>query len=151
MVGLTTRKVSPHIAEYEVRDKWTGEIKISPHIVYLFESVREELGKPIIITSGYRSEKYQAYLRAIGYPAAIVSPHCYGAALDMLFPFSVDKDGFANLFVNHSLKLDYGICRIGRKQYGDTFLHVDVVYLLFEPYTTIQNPKPDTWKPGVAW
>jgi len=144
-------RVSNHIAAHEIEDRWTREVKISPYIVHLFEVVRKKFGVPIMITSGYRTREYQAHLGEIGYPAAEISPHCQGAAFDMLFPIGIDKNEFANMWKWQSLDLGYKHCRIGRKKYNDTFLHVDIVYLLFEPFTTIPNPVPDRWKPGVMW
>ena len=148
---MSRLKISPHIAAYKVCDKWTNEIIISPYIVHLFETVRKKFGVPIIITSGYRTREYQAHLRDIGLPAAEVSPHCYGAAIDTLFPYDVPKDEFADMWKWQSMELGYKHCRIGRKKYNDAFCHVDIAYMLFEPYTTIRNPKPDIWKPGVTW
>ena len=148
---MSKLRVSDHIAAYEIWDKWTHDIKISPFIVRLFEAVRNEIERPIMITSGYRSQIYQDYLRQIGYPAAILSPHTYGAALDMLYPTGLDKDNFTMLFREKSQQLGYGDCRIGRAKYNDTFLHVDIVYLLFEPYTRIGNPIPEHWKEGISW
>jgi len=144
-------RVSPHIQDYEVMCPWTREIKLIYWIINLFESVRNEIGCPIFITSGYRSRQYQKHLTEINPYAVDLSPHPEGAALDMHIPINHDPVELALKFQEHSQKLGYGICRYGLEKYGFHFLHVDIIYMLFTPWTNVENPKPSLWREGVTW
>lgn len=144
-------EVSPHIQDYEVICPFTHEIKLSPFIINLFEAVRNDIGCPIFITSGYRSPQYQKHLTEINPYAVKLSPHPEGAALDMQIPFRFEPLELAHRFQEHSKRLGYGTCRYGLEKYKFRFIHVDIIYMLYHPWTNTENPKPDIWKEGVTW
>jgi uncharacterized protein YcbK (DUF882 family) len=57
--------------------------------IFLFhelQKIRNELGKPLTITSGIRTLAYTYYLRKKGIPAALKSAHLEGRAVDLTCP-----------------------------------------------------------------
>ena len=134
-------------------------------LIEVFEAVRDLIKRPIKINSGYRSiEKqtalYQAHqedLKRKGLPDdhAVAkpghSPHMYGAAMDVAIPWTFNAQNLAALFRKASRDLRYPQARTGFKTYHNAFVHLDVLPMLFEPYTKIPNPDPLNWRPGVMW
>ncbi len=63
------------------------------NIQFLFEKleklIRLPLNKPLIISSGYRTSQYAAYLRSIRIPAAMQSAHNSGEAVDLEPPYGM--------------------------------------------------------------
>lgn len=57
----------------------TGEIAVHPRLLYFLDHARDQLRRPIIVTSGYRTE---AHNRAVG--GAPDSQHLYGRAADIV-------------------------------------------------------------------
>lgn len=143
--------VSEHIAAHEIADRWTGEIKIYDGLVYLFEGARTIINRPLIITSGYRSVAYNQHLHEIGYKTAAHSPHCEGAAIDVIIPHDKTVDDLINAFDTSADLLKLPRPRYGHIQYKDRFLHIDLVFMLYKPYTEVDNPHPRQWKSGKEW
>jgi hypothetical protein len=143
--------VSPHIAKYEVDDNWTGEVMIFEPVISCFEEARRLLGRPIGINSGYRTEAYQKHLKEIGYKAATYSPHCRGAALDLAIPTGTTYLALVTLFKQAAKNLGLPKPRFGYKAYGYTFVHFDLVFMLFTPFFTEKNPRPNEWWEGAEW
>lgn len=144
--------VSEHISRHEVEDPWTGKVVLFQPIIELFEEARKGLGRPIGINSGYRTPEYQEHLAEIGYKAAKnYPPHCEGAALDLAIPAALTYYPIVQALTRASRKLGYPTPRIGVKEYGYKFVHVDLVFMLFEPYNDKKNPIPDKWIPGAEW
>jgi len=157
--------ISAHIsrAEFGQRDG-SQKVVIFDPLIELFEAVRSQVG-PIVISSGYRSDEYQRKLyeddirKNGGKPSGQVarpgnSPHATGAAMDLIIPDSYKgrAKNFSELFVQASAKLGFPLCRVGWKQYlGRGFIHVDLVHMLFAPYTNVPNPRPGVWRPGAVW
>lgn len=63
---------------------------IQQRIIDLFQTLRDKIGKPIIITSGFRCAVYN---KAVG--GRPKSQHLAGLALDMKIPAGFDVDTFA--------------------------------------------------------
>jgi hypothetical protein len=155
--------VSEHISRSEFAEKGSGKLIIFEPLIELFESVRETVGLPITIYSGYRSPEYQKKLYAQdiaengGKPSGKVarpghSPHETGAAMDLAIPSNMDAARFAELIKRRSVALKFPMARTGWKQYGGGFVHADLVHMLFEPYMKNKtNPNPVSWKPGITW
>lgn len=143
--------VSPHIARHEVADRWSGEVVLLEPLIACFEEARRLMGRPIRINSGYRSQEYQKHLRAVGYQAAKDSPHCRGAAFDLGIPSGTTCLALTTVLKKAAKNLGLPRPRLGFKQYGYSFVHVDFVYMLFAPYTGERNPHPAAWKEGVEW
>ena len=67
------------LAEFQCRH--CGAVKIDPELVRRLQKMRDEIGQPLIINSGYRCETHN---RAIG--GAKDSQHLYGRAADVSCP-----------------------------------------------------------------
>ena len=78
----------------------------------ILDEVREDYGKPMHITSGYRTE---AHNKEVG--GKKNSSHLKGLAVDVACTTSRDRFELVRLF------LEYGITRIG---IADTFIHIDI-------------------------
>ena len=74
-----SRKLSPSftVREFRCRDG-SDTILIDEGLVVLLQCIREHFGKPVTITSGYRTARHNA---AVG--GAAFSQHCYGRAADI--------------------------------------------------------------------
>lgn len=167
--------ISEHLPQFENRTHTlgfaqhnTGAVVIYQPLITLFETVRAGItllgGKdtPITVNSGYRSPEYQktlyeADLRANdGKPSGKVakpghSPHETGAAMDLGLPEGFEAKEFAAFIRRVSLELEFSEARTGYIIYDYKFVHVDLVPMLYRPYTGTPNPNPGAWKPGVIW
>ena len=85
---------------------------MSKELLEILDEVREDYGKPIVITSGYRTE---AHNESVG--GKKDSSHLKGLAVDVACTTSRDRFELVRLF------LEYGITRIG---IADTFIHIDI-------------------------
>jgi len=65
------------VREFACKDG-SDEVKIDDELVALLQAVRDRFGRPVVITSGYRT---QAHNRAVG--GAANSQHLYGRAADV--------------------------------------------------------------------
>ena len=74
------KAISRHfkVREYRSRDG-ADPIFVSPRLVELVQNIRTHFGRPLIITSGYRTPRHNA---AIG--GAAHSQHLYGRAADIV-------------------------------------------------------------------
>jgi len=107
------RALSAHFSEEEfVCHCGCGKVHVDPRLVYLLEKAREVLGRPIIITSGYRCA---AHNKAVG--GKPVSAHLTGEAADIQCVFSAERHDLVRTF------LTLGVSRIG---IGRGFIHIDV-------------------------
>lgn len=147
--------ISHHIFKSEFGQRDTGQVVVYEPLVELFEKVREIIKRPIRINSGYRSPEYQANLYRQDPSGAVAkpgnSPHQTGAAMDLGIPPNFTAQSFAALFRKTSKELGFPEARTGWKMYGGTFIHVDLVFMLYAPYTKEINPNPRDWSPGVMW
>lgn len=71
--------VGPHFRLYEFEDPTTKEVILHETIANILNLVRDEYGKPISLSSGYRTEKHNAEVG--GQPD---SKHPKGEAIDMV-------------------------------------------------------------------
>jgi len=85
---------------------------MSKELLEILDEVREDYGKPMHITSGYRTE---AHNKEVG--GKKNSSHLKGLACDVACTTSRDRFELIRLF------LEYGITRIG---IADTFIHIDI-------------------------
>lgn len=89
------------------------EQMISQELIDRLDKVREELGSPLTITSGYRCEEHQADLRKNIKGAAKTSQHTEGKAADVR---AADMDKLLTLLEKHFKAI--GIAK--------NFYHVDL-------------------------
>lgn len=109
-----------------------GKNSMKPWFVEMFNKFEKILGKPVYVTSGYRSKEYQDHLRKnTKYKAAKNSPHVQGVAADI----STNNQNIPDLV---SALKKAGFNRIG---VGKSFVHVDAGDRI--------NPK--VWVPFAEW
>jgi hypothetical protein len=162
--------ISPHSPRWEnaehtrgFAEHSTGKVVVFEPLIDLFETLRANVGKPIIINSGYRSDGYQLMLydRDIKEHRGISSgkvakpghsPHATGSAMDLAVPDGWSAKEFAQAVRMASNELSLPTARCGYKKYAGSFIHVDLVHLLYSPYIKgVPNPAPAAWLPGVTW
>lgn len=85
---------------------------MNKELLEILEEVREHYGRPINITSGYRTESHNA--KVGGTPN---SSHLKGLACDVACTNSRDRFHLVRLFI------EYGITRIG---IANNFIHIDI-------------------------
>lgn len=123
-----------------------GELHLSATILDVFDKLRERYGKPIKITSGYRTEAHQKRLIAEGFLAAKTSPHCRGYALDVDIPN--ETEGIKLLGLLREIRREYdGRIRIGWKKYWkykQTLIHIDDAPLAYQALK--DSSFPMVWK-----
>jgi len=93
-------------------DKGSGVERMSLQLIQLLDSLRERCGFPFIISSGYRSFKYNSTLPN----ASVQSAHIKGLAVDIVAQTSGEK------FMIVKYALEIGIRRVG---VGSNFVHLD--------------------------
>lgn len=119
-------------------------------ILDLFEDLRDELGHPIIVTSGFRCKTRQEQLRKLGYKAAKISPHNLGIALDI-----VPGDELENERAVGIIKTIAPETRIGFKTYGKRFIHIDQAFRISIDEMLVSNDHREmlkrAWVKGARW
>ena len=154
--------VTEHFSRAELDTGHDPDARFFQPTLQLLEAAREKIG-PIHGNSGYRSyaHQVQVYQEDIknngGTPSGKVarpghSPHETGAAVDLAVPNGCTAESFAELLRNIITALGFPMARTGWKEYlGMNFVHVDLAFLLFKPYTDVANPFPNAWIPGLTW
>ena len=97
-----------------------------------FEILRDRIGRPLGVRSGYRTTLYNESLRSQGLQSATDSQHCYGRALD-LSPLLQEGEPLGPL-VDQLWALARTLALPGGLLYGmvgglgrySTFIHVDI-------------------------
>ena len=108
--GINDIKLSPNFTLSEFQCRCCGAVRVDPELVRKLQQLRDRIGKPIAITSGYRCP---AHNRAVG--GATQSQHLTGKAAD------ITVKGMAPATVaDHAEAIGFG--GIGRYA---TFTHVD--------------------------
>lgn len=96
------------------REHWGDEL------VYLFECVRRIVGRPVIVSSGWRCPKYNGEVSL-----AELSQHAIGAALDLRCPPGMDYEDFFERVSVRTRDVTAGAGGVGRYR-GHGFVHVDL-------------------------
>ena len=108
------KKLSKYFSTKEFENKEDTQYFMDPILLEKLDSVREEFGEPITITSGYRSPSYNAKIGG-----ASSSQHCQGKAADIR-PSIISKEKIDKLYL---------ICEKYFSSIGDGrnkgFIHVD--------------------------
>ena len=107
--------------------KGTGRIMVVTETLDRLEALRAKLGRPIVISSGYRSPEYNAKVSGTGK----TGPHTTGRAAD------IKVNGGRERFELVEAALALGFTGIG---VANGFVHVDDV-----PVTWKQIPRPAIW------
>ena len=83
-------RVSPHFKLREFQCRCCGLVKLSPRLLQMLETLREEARMPLVVTSGYRCPDHN---RRVG--GAAHSLHLDGCAADILAAPEAQKRLFA--------------------------------------------------------
>jgi uncharacterized protein YcbK (DUF882 family) len=117
-----------YFTEKELADTRTGECRMDPDFMVKLVKLRDLLGKPMKITSGYRSKETND---AVG--GAENSPHMYGKAVDV---YIQGADALRLI----ELALQVGFVGIGVSQKGQSrFIHIDTMD------NSPNQPRPTIW------
>lgn len=108
---LNSFRISQYFELSEFESPDSKEVKLSPKLIELLEKMREEIGKPIIINSGYRTPEYNRKIK--GYPE---SKHMEGIAADIRKIEGLSIDEMAEIAEK------VGFDGIGKYDWG---IHVD--------------------------
>ena len=120
-----------YFSEDELRCQGTGQINMNETFMERLIELREKLNKPMVISSGYRSEAHNI---AIG--GSKNSAHLKGCAVDV-----VCSGHLAYEIVKLAMELEFS--GIGVKQNGvhaKRFIHIDTM-----PRHSIISPRPWIW------
>jgi len=120
-----------YFSEDELRCQGTGQINMNETFMERLIELREKLDKPMVISSGYRSEAHNI---AIG--GSKNSAHLKGCAVDV-----VCSGHLAYEIVKLAMELEFS--GIGVKQNGvhaKRFIHIDTM-----PRHSITSPRPWIW------
>lgn len=147
----------------------TGEVLVLPPLSSLFDETREYLGEPIPVTAGYRTHRHELRLQNLGYKTAkFVSPHSF-CALDLDARPTKGRTEkqvcleIVQATVAAAQKLGLPRPRMGYRGYDYRFVHVDLTFYLFKPYTNLEHPQHwpnltqeqrqmlSAWRPGAEW
>ena len=90
--------------------------KMDRDFVAILDSIRADFGKPMKVTSGYRTKAYNEDLIARGIPASRTSSHLKGVAADIACTNSKDRIRLIEIAIKHNIR------RIG---ISSTFIHLD--------------------------
>ena len=110
-----SRQITPHfkVREFACSDG-SDVVFVAPSLVDILEAIRVHFGRPVTITSGYRTVSYNAGLKN----SSKKSQHCNGLAADIKVEGHTPKEVY-----------DYACSLLG--DHGgvgiyNTFVHVDV-------------------------
>ena len=103
-----------HFSHDELKCRGSGECQMDNKFMHRLVQLRKAYNKPLHITSGYRSKKYN---KAIG--GSVNSPHLTGNAVDIF----IEK---TEAYWLVGLAIEVGMTGIGLHQKGEgRFLHLD--------------------------
>jgi len=134
--------VAPYITEDEYQCSCCHKLPPDfnpglPSYAYLFNSfrrIREEWGKPLKISSGYRCPSHN---KAIG--GSYLSVHMFGLALDIDVGTVEEVNRLFNIIVGIDKDL-----RIGKYTRSGTFIHIDCGWMI--------SPRAShDWEKGIRW
>ena len=94
-----------------------GIDNMNENFIWMLDDAREIAGVPFIITSGFRTKKYNKLLMEEGYKTSKDSSHTKGLAVDISTPDSISR------YKILSALLQIGFNRIG---IGNNFIHCDI-------------------------
>ncbi|QDP62863.1 MAG: putative peptidase M15 [Prokaryotic dsDNA virus sp.] len=100
------------LSEFDEPKKKGSGAKMSKDLLLMLDDLRNKFGKPMKITSGYRSESYNKKIGGVK-----DSSHIKGLAVDIACNNSRDR------FMIVKLALEVGFRRIG---IAETFVHLDI-------------------------
>jgi hypothetical protein len=109
------KKYEPYFTEAEFRCKETAEIDMDPHFMNALLALRLEYGKPMRVTSGFRSVKH-----SVEKGKAAPGWHTRGCAADIACDFFSCRE-LVGLAAKHGFTFG-----ISQKNGAPRFLHLDL-------------------------
>lgn len=106
----------PNFAKSEFDCKETGENGMQHEFMQLLQALRTRYGKPMVITSGYRSPRHSVEARK-----AQPGTHAQGIACDVLV-----SGGDALLIVKIAIDLGFTGIGVSQKAGSPRFIHLDI-------------------------
>ena len=97
-----------------------GEAPMDEDFMRVLDAIREDFGKPLAVSSGYRCPSHNAVVSSTG----STGPHTTGCAADV-------KVSGADAHRILELALQYGAMGIGVSQkgpHGSRFIHIDTIH-----------------------
>lgn len=128
---IMSGQITPHFSTNEMKCPESGICEMDDFFMNLLERIRIEFNQPMIVTSGFRSKKYNEAISKTGKDG----PHTTGKAADFLI-CGLPAD---NLI---SIAKRFGISGIGIKQHGPynkRFIHLDCLA------NSDKHPRPILW------
>lgn len=122
--------LTKNFTEAEFRCPRSQEAKMDAEFMRQLQILRDRFGKPMVLTSGYRSPEYNAQVSSTG----TTGPHTTGKAADFLVS---GEDAYTLVW----MALEQGFSGVGINQRGPhdkRFVHLD---LLEAP----EYPRPRIW------
>lgn len=117
-----------YFTEDEMKCKGSGKCEMDPKFMVMLDALRKKFGKPIIITSGYRSPEYN-----ISIGGSKNSAHVQGKAADIAV-------SHADAYKLLDIAFELGFSGIGVSQKGTgRFIHLDIAD------NTPKQPRPHIW------
>lgn len=107
----------PNFTEAEFRCKETGEINMDEDFIARLQTLRTEFGKPMVITSGYRSPRHSIERRKDE-----PGPHSTGKACDVALGGSAAYE-----LISIALRLGFTGIGVSQKAGGARFIHLDLM------------------------
>ena len=144
--------IADHVSITNDNVSCDNELVLHEMILVVFEMLRSKIGKPIKITSGFRTQKKQAelYAQNLGAAALGFSTHQLGLALDLHAGTSEIVDRYVREL--RKIRQDISI-RIGWKKYlsqGRYFVHIDCAPEFFKNKRRRKN-FPKFWFEKKEW
>ena len=107
----------PNFKESEFVCKETGEINMDEDFLARLQILREEFGKPMAITSGYRSPRHSIEAKKLS-----PGPHAHGKACDI----AVGGEAAYEL-ISIALRLGFTGIGVSQKSPNNRFIHLDTM------------------------
>ncbi len=105
----------PNFSPDELRCKETGELAMDEDFMDRLQALRTEFGKPMTITSGFRSAKHSAERRK-----AKPGAHAQGKAVDIAL---MGEDAYE--LVNLAVRFGFTGIGVSQKAGGARYIHLD--------------------------
>ena len=116
----------PNFSEEEFACSHTGEVKMLPEFMARLQRLRTAYGKPMVITSGYRSPEHP--LEADKKKPGV---HTLGCAADVAVH---GQDAY--LLVKHALECGFTGIGVSQRPGKPRFIHLDLLQ---------EEPRPNIW------
>ena len=122
--------ITPNFSTSEMACSHCQKADMDEEFMRVLQSIRDEMQRPLKITSGFRCEKHNAKVSSTGKNG----PHTFGKAADILISGADAMRLFA-------VAQKHGVSGVGMSQRGDhskRFVHLDIL-------SPDEGPRPTVW------